>query len=251
VHVQTLHRWDLTPVEAIAVQQVLRGRVVTSAHAPVVRTVAGLDTGTTGRRAHAVVVVLSYPDLQLLEAVEAELSITFPYVPGLLAFREGPAIVSALERLDAEPDLFLFDGHGLAHPRRLGLASHIGVILDRPSIDCAKSLLCGQHGQVGTSAGAQSEIWDQDGVVGAAVRTREGAKPIYVSTGHRIDLAGAIAYVLSCTRGFRLPEPIRLAHRIASGTAQPRFRLHQVASRSRPRTDSVATQCRQGTHDAS
>jgi len=250
VHVQTLHGWDLTPAEAVAIQQGLRARVVTSAEPGPVRTVAGLDVSTAGQRAHAAVVVLSYPDQQPLEAVEADLALAFPYVPGLLAFREGPAIVAALELLETEPDLLLFDGHGLAHPRRIGLASHIGVIVDRPSIGCAKSLLCGQHGQVGLSEGAQSEIWDQDEVIGAAVRTREGTQPIYVSIGHKVDLASAVSYVLNCTRGYRLPEPIRWAHRVAGGTKRPRLRLDRGALQSCPQTESATTDCRQGTRDA-
>ncbi len=218
MHVRTLHRWDLTPAEAIAVQAGMRSMLVTSAAARVVRTVAGLDISTAGKRAHAAIVVLSYPDLQPLESAEADLALAFPYVPGLLAFREGPAMVAALEQLQTEPDLLMFDAHGLAHPRRMGLASHLGVIVDRPSIGCAKSLLCGQHAEVGPSAGAQAEIWDHDEVIGAAVRTREGTRPIYVSIGHKVDLATAIRYVLTCTRGYRVPEPIRWAHRVASGT---------------------------------
>ncbi len=248
MRVQALHKWDLTPAEAIAVQRDLRGRVVTCATARVVHTVAGLDISTAGKRAHAAVVVLSYPDLQPLEAVEADLALVFPYVPGLLAFREGPAIVAALELLETEPDLLMFDGHGLAHPRRVGLASHLGVIVDRPSIGCAKSLLCGQHGQVGPSAGAQSEIWDQDEVIGAAVRTREHTQPIYVSIGHKVDLASAVCYVLNCTRGYRLPEPIRWAHRVASGTMRSKLRLDQPALRSWPQTAST-TRHGQGTRD--
>lgn len=229
MHVQTLHRWDLTPAEAIALQQDLRAKVITTPTAGAVRTVAGLDVSTAGRRVHAAVVVLSYPDLQPLETVEAELPLAFPYVPGLLAFREGPSVLAALERLRTEPDLLFFDAHGLAHPRRMGLASHIGVILDRPSIGCAKSLLCGQHEPVGSGAGAHSEIWDGDEVIGAAVRTREQARPVYVSIGHRIDLASAVRYVLSCTRGYRLPEPTRWAHRVASGTMPSGARMEQSA----------------------
>lgn len=247
--VQALHRWDLTPAEAIALQQDLRAKVITTATAGALRTVAGLDVSTAGQCAHAAVVVLSYPDLQPLETVEAELPLAFPYVPGLLAFREGPSVLAALERLHTEPDLLLFDAHGLAHPRRIGLASHIGVIVDRPSIGCAKSLLCGQHEQVGSSAGAHSEIWDGGEVIGAAVRTREQARPVYVSIGHRVDLASAVRYVLSCARGYRLPEPTRWAHRVASGTMPSRPRMERCAVWSCAPRESK-TSSGQGTPDA-
>jgi deoxyribonuclease V len=227
MQVRALHRWDLPPAEAIAVQQSLREKVVTHNELGQVRRVAGVDISTAGERAHAAIVVLSFPNLQPLEAAQAVLPLTFPYIPGLLAFREGPAILAAIEHLQIEPDLFLFDGQGLAHPRRMGIASHIGVLIDRPTIGCAKSLLCGQHGQVGPKAGDYSEIRDQDEVIGAVLRTREGAQPMYVSIGHKIDLATAISYVLQCCQGYRLPEPTRWAHQVAGGAKLPGVRAEQ------------------------
>jgi deoxyribonuclease V len=215
--VRSLHKWDLSPAEAMAVQNSLRARVVTRNELGPVRTVAGVDISTKGGRAHAAIAVLNFPELQPLEAAEADLPLTFPYVPGLLAFREGPAILAALAGLQAEPDLFLFDGHGLAHPRRMGIASHMGLILDRPSIGCAKSLLCGQNEPAGAQVGDHSEIRDHGEVIGAAVRTREGVQPVYISIGHRIDLQTAISYALRCCQGYRLPEPARWAHRVAGG----------------------------------
>jgi deoxyribonuclease V len=203
------------------VQQSLRHRVVTRCEVGPVRTVAGVDISTAGQRAHAAIVVLRFPELQPLEAAEADLPLTFPYVPGLLAFREGPAILTALLGLKVEPDLFIFDGQGLAHPRRMGIATHIGVVMDKPSIGCAKSLLCGDHGDVGPSKGDLSEIRHQGEVVGAALRTREGVRPVYVSIGHKVDLHTAVDYVLRCTAGYRLPEPIRWAHRVAGGGGLP------------------------------
>nr|MBC7245548.1 deoxyribonuclease V [Chloroflexota bacterium] len=222
MRVQNLHRWDLSPAEAIAVQQNLRTKVVTGNEVGPVHTVAGVDISTTGERAHAAIVVLTFPDLQPLEAAEADLPLTFPYIPGLLAFREAPAILTAIERLQNEPDLFLVDGQGLAHPRRMGIACHIGVVIDKPSIGCAKSLLCGHHGMVGPKVGDYSEIKDQDQVIGVALRTKEGVSPVYISIGHKVDLPTAIEYVLRCGGGYRIPEPIRWAHRVAGGEHLPK-----------------------------
>ena len=218
------HRWDLAPVGAVQVQRDLTSRVVAENQTAEVRTVAGVDISTANRRAHAAIVVLAFPTLEPLEAAEADVPLSFPYVPGLLTFREGPAIVAALENLQAEPDLFIFDGHGRAHPRRMGIATHMGVILDRPSIGCAKSRLCGEHGEVGPRVGDYAELWHQGEVIGVVLRTREGVKPVFVSTGHRVDLDHAIHYMLKCGSGYRLPEPIRWAHREAGGAKLPESR---------------------------
>jgi deoxyribonuclease V len=225
---RVLHRWDLTPAEAIAVQQSLRSQVVTHNELGQVRTVAGVDISTAGQRAHAAIVVLRFPELEPLEAAQADLPLTFPYVPGLLAFREAPAILAAAERLQSEPDLFILDGQGLAHPRRMGIASHVGLILDKPSIGCAKSLLCGRCEQVGPAVGDHSEIVDKGEVIGAALRTREGMSPVYVSIGHKVDLVTAISYVLRCCQGYRLPEPTRWAHQVAGGAKLPGARVQQA-----------------------
>jgi len=221
MQVRALHRWDLSPAEAIAVQQSLRGQVVTHNALGPVRTVAGVDISTAHKRAHAAIVVLRFPELEPLEAAEADLPLTFPYVPGLLAFREAPAILAAAQGLRIEPDLLILDGQGLAHPRRMGIASHVGVILDKPSIGCAKSILCGHCAQVGAAAGDYAELVDKGEIIGAAVRTREGTQPVYVSIGHRVDLPTAISYVLHCCGGYRLPEPTRWAHRVAGGDRLP------------------------------
>ena len=221
MQVRELHRWDLPPAEAVAVQQGLRDRVITRNELGAVRTVAGVDISTANERAHAAIVVLRFPELEPLEAAEADLPLTFPYIPGLLAFREAPAILAAVRELHVEPDLFMLDGQGLAHPRRMGIASHVGVILDKPSIGCAKSLLCGQCGLVGPAAGDHAEIVDRGEVVGAAVRTRAGTQPIYVSIGHRVDLPGAIFFALRCCGSYRIPEPTRWAHRVAGGAKLP------------------------------
>ena len=167
--------------------------------------------------AKGAVVVLRLPDLTPVESSVVEQRVSFPYVPGLLSFRETPLILAACERLTLTPDLFIADAQGIAHPRRLGLASHLGLILDVPTIGCAKSILCGSHGGLGEEAGSYVSLLDGGEVIGAALRTKQGAKPVYVSIGHKVDLEAAIYLVLACCRGYRLPEPIRLAHLAAGG----------------------------------
>jgi len=211
------HPWNVSPAEAMEIQRQLRGKVSKERSFGEVHTVAGVDVGFKGEVARAAVVVLSYPELQPLDYSVAELPVEFPYIPGLLSFREGPSVLAALEKLTTEPDLFIFDAQGLAHPRRMGLASHIGVIIDRPSIGCAKSRLCGTHHQPGPERGSYVHLYDDGEIIGAVVRTRTGVKPLYVSIGHRIDLESAIEYVLGCCRNHRLPETTRYAHRVAGG----------------------------------
>ncbi len=217
------HSWDLPVGQAMALQARLAEQVIaqTTFNPEVVRTVAGVDVGFRGDVARAAVVVLRFPELEPVDFARAEVPVTFPYIPGLLAFREGPGVLAALERLTTWPDLFLFDGHGQAHPRRLGIAAHMGVILDRPSIGCAKSRLCGQHDEPGDAVGDWAPLWDGDQTIGAVVRSRTGVSPVYVSVGHRIDLPTAIKFVLRCTRGYRLPETTRYAHLVAGGAGLP------------------------------
>lgn len=200
----------------MAIQQRLASHVSLVWEHPSVDTVAGIDVGFTGGMGHAVAAVLSYPALQLVDRARVQMEISFPYVPGLLAFREGPLVLAALERLSVEPDVLICDGHGLAHPRRMGIATHMGVLLDMPSIGCAKSRLVGTHQEPGPGKGSYAWLYDEGEVIGAALRTRDGAKPVYVSIGHRIDLEKAIEFVLCCCTKYRLPDPIRWAHRLAS-----------------------------------
>ena len=213
------HPWNLTVDQAKALQAQLAQQVLpeTTFDASAVQTVAGVDVGFRGDVARAAVVVLSFPRLELIDTALAEVQVTFPYVPGLLAFREGPAVLSALERLGTWPDLFLFDAHGLAHPRRLGLAAHMGVILDWPSIGCAKSRLTGHHEDPAEAAGEWVPLLDAGQTIGAVVRSRRAVQPLYVSIGHRLDLPTAIDFVLRCTRSYRLPETTRYAHQVAGG----------------------------------
>lgn len=211
------HPWHVSPAEAVKIQERLRRLVLPQGSLAGVRSVAGLDVGLRGNRARAAAVVLSYPELERLGDAVAECPVEFPYVPGLLTFREGPVALQALDRLAPPWDVLLCDGQGYAHPRRLGIASHLGVLLDRPTVGCAKSRLVGSHGPVGEERGSWTELIDRGEVVGAVLRTRTGVKPVYVSVGHRTDLESAIELVLACTRGRRLPEPARLAHGLASG----------------------------------
>lgn len=211
------HRWDVSPPEAMEIQEQLRSRVSTKRGFSQVNTVAGVDVAVKDDVAKAAVVVLSYPELVPLDYSLAELPVEFPYIPGLLAFREGPAVLAALEKLTTEPDLFIFDAQGLAHPRRMGLATHLGVIIDKPSIGCAKSRLCGYHYEPGPNRGSHTHLYDGDEIIGAVVRTQTGVAPLYVSIGHKVDLPTAIEYVLSCCIKHRLPETTRYAHRIAGG----------------------------------
>jgi len=181
--------------------------------------IAGLDISTrkTYGTATAAVVVIQYPQFRLMEVKIVKGKLDFPYIPGLLSFRESPLTLAACEELAITPDLILVDGQGIAHPRRIGLAAHLGLFLDTPTIGCAKSRLCGQHEAPEETPGSYTELVDQGETVGAALRTRTGVKPVYVSIGHKIDLKNAIHWVLATCRGYRLPEPARLAHLAAGG----------------------------------
>jgi deoxyribonuclease V len=213
------HRWDLSPAEAKALQVELAERVIaeTTFDPSGVQTVAGVDVSIRKGVARAAVVVLKLTDLKPVDCAVSEAPATFPYIPGLLTFREGPIVLRALERLTIWPDLLIFDGQGMAHPQRIGLAAHMGVILDHPSIGCAKSRLTGTHAEPGDEVGDWEPLTDDREVIGAVVRSRAGVKPLYVSIGHRVDLVTAINLVLQCTRGYRLPETTRYAHRVAGG----------------------------------
>jgi deoxyribonuclease V len=186
--------------------------------------VAGIDVGIKDGLARAAVVVLTLPQLELIEQACAERPATFPYVPGLLSFREAPAILDALATLTHIPDVLIFDGQGYAHPRRMGIATHIGVLLDHPAIGCAKSRLCGTYQEPGLDRGSRTWLRDGEETIGAVVRTRTRVKPVFVSVGHRVSLPTAIDTVLRCGGGYRLPEPTRRAHRVASGKACTRTR---------------------------
>jgi deoxyribonuclease V len=212
-----LHPWNLSPCEARKVQGELASRVKRVDDHGEVRRVCGVDIGFGDNRVRAACVVLSYPDFEPLESVCRESPVAYPYVPGLLSFREIPPLVPVLEGLRVEPDLVIADGQGIAHPRRLGLASHLGLLLDKPVIGCAKSRLLGTCREPGPARGEFEHLFDGEEIVGAVLRTKDWVKPVYVSIGHKVSLESSIAFILGCCRGHRLPEPIRFAHRLASG----------------------------------
>jgi len=212
------HHWPTTVEEAIAIQNQLQPEVITEDQLPEVRYVAGVDMGFEEDYAisRAAVVVLSFPDLQLVEQAIARRPTTFPYIPGFLSFREVPAVMDALEKVSTTPDLILCDGQGIAHPRRFGLACHLGVLIDIPTIGVAKSLLVGKHDELPPEKGSWQALRYKGETVGVVLRSRTGVKPLYVSSGHRISLPTAIDYVLRCTPKYRLPETTRLADKLAS-----------------------------------
>lgn len=215
---KNLHPWNVTPSHARAIQDQLCERLVRQDDFAPIETVAGLDIGfdEAGKITRAAVVVLHFPGLELLEHTLARCPTSFPYIPGLLSFREIPAALKALTKLRVGPDLLLCDGQGYAHPRRFGLACHLGLLTDLPSIGIAKSRLIGEHGPLTPEKGAQTWLRHQGEIIGALLRTRNNVRPVYVSVGHRIGLETALDYVLACTTRYRLPEPTRLAHRLAS-----------------------------------
>ena len=218
MHIRHLHHWARTYRSAVALQERLRPLVRIEPLSAPVRTVAGVDVAYERRsdRFYAGIVVLRLGDLEVVEEVVVARRAAFPYIPGLLSFREGPAVLAAFRKLRAEPDAVIFDGQGLAHPRRFGLACHLGVWLDRPSVGCAKSRLIGEHAQVPDRVGAHVPLFVGGEPVGAVLRTRKGVKPVYVSPGTRIDIAGAVGLVLSSCAGCRLPEPTRRAHALVN-----------------------------------
>ena len=212
-----IHAWDLRPAEAAALQTRLSRYVVRQRRICVkdIDTVAGVDAGYRGDMAYAAVVVMKLADLELLEKAVAAKPVQFPYIPGLLSFREGPVILQALHKLKTPPDLLMIDGQGIAHPRRFGIASHIGVLLDTPTIGCAKSRLLGDYKEPQRNRGSISLLTHGEETIGAAVRTRTDVKPLFVSIGHRMDLDAAIRAVLKSCRGYRLPEPLRRADHLS------------------------------------
>jgi deoxyribonuclease V len=216
--IRTLHPWKLTPSEAIALQARLAKEIIDQDSFGDIRHIAGIDVGfeDEGRITKAAVCVLAIPELRQVESVVAKRATDFPYVPGLLSFREIPAILEALKQLGTQPDMLFCDGQGRAHPRRLGIASHLGLITELPSVGIAKSLLCGRHQPLGAAKGSRAPLIHREETVGAALRTREHVKPVYVSAGHKISLESALEYVMLCVTRYKLPEPTRLADQLAS-----------------------------------
>ena len=220
---ERLHSWQVSPAQALDIQRRLAAQVFRSSEVTTPHFIAGVDISAQKAQgvATGAVVVLNYPELRLVETKVAQRKLDFPYVPGLLSFRESPLILAACERLTVTPDLILVDGQGIAHPRRMGLACHLGLFLNTPTIGCAKSLLCGKHEVPGVEPGNYAEVVDRSETIGVALRTKLRDKPVYVSIGHKVDLQAAIYWVLECCRGYRLPEPTRLAHLAAGGNLEP------------------------------
>jgi deoxyribonuclease V len=206
-------RWDLTPREAIRLQEILRERVELQDRFGDIRFVAGADMAFDPKTgvAFAGVIVYRFPGLEEVERRMARRKLLFPYVPGLLSFRESPVLLAAFARLRTEPDLILIDGHGFAHPRRFGIACHLGILFDKPTIGCAKSRLVGEHQEPGKMAGSTTPLELEGERVGVVLRTRDGVRPIYVTTGHRVSLDSAVGLVKQCVEGFRIPKPTREA----------------------------------------
>ncbi len=213
------HTWSLTVDEAIKIQEKLKDEVITEDKLKEpVQYVAGVDMGfeADGTISRAAVAVLSFPDLQLQETSLARRPTTFPYIPGFLSFREIPAVLDALEKIKTIPDIILCDGQGIAHPRRFGIACHLGLIVDIPTIGVAKSLLVGKHEDIPDTRGSWQPLVHRGERIGAVLRTRVGVKPVYISSGHKVGLLTAIDYVLRCTTKYRLPETTRIADKLAS-----------------------------------
>jgi deoxyribonuclease V len=211
------HAWDLTPAEAVALQRRLRSEIVADRAIDLgaVRLVAGVDVSVKNERSRAAIVVVTFPGFLLVETAFAERPTPFPYIPGLLSFREGPVLEEAFGRLRAEPDVFLFDGMGIAHPRRIGIASHMGLWLERPTIGVGKTRLVGTNAALPEEKGAHVPLIDRGETIGAVVRTRTSTLPLFISPGHRAGIPSAVELVLACSPKYRLPEPIRLAHKAA------------------------------------
>lgn len=217
MHIQHLHDWDLTPTEAKALQTRLARQLIdtTPLDLDTIQYVAGVDVSVKHQMSQAAIVVVAYPDLTPVETVRAQQATNYPYIPGLLAFREGPVLVEALHKLQHTPDVFIFDGMGQIHPRRMGIAAHMGLWLGYPTIGCGKTHFIGDYDDPAPVKGSYSDLYHQGDRLGVVLRTRTDVKPVYISVGHRADLASAIDLTLSVTPRYRLPRPIRLAHKAA------------------------------------
>ncbi len=206
--------WPNNYREGVEIQERLRSKVVIRPFRGRVKSVGGVDAAVdrSEKKIYAAILLFTYPELEFIDEAAASEVAVFPFIPGLLSFREGPAIVAAYHKLSMKPDLMIFDGQGIAHPRRFGIASHMGVLLDLPTVGCAKSRLVGEYKEPGLKKGDFSSLVYEGEEVGVVLRTRDGVRPVFVSPGHRMDLKSSINAILSMCGGYRLPQPIRLAH---------------------------------------
>jgi len=219
VKIDHLHDWNVSPAQAIALQNELTRKVVYDRPLDLaaIKSVAGVDVSVKNNVSQAAVVVLSYPQLSPVETVLHQMPTPFPYIPGLLSFREGPVLEEAFRKLAHEPDVFIFDGMGRIHPRRIGIASQMGLLLKKSTIGCGKSIVVGQYVQPPNEKGMYSALMDQGEKLGVILRTRTGVQPVFISVGHLADLPTAIELIMRCTTKYRLPQPIRAAHNAAGG----------------------------------
>lgn len=243
MNVRRLHRWDVPPAEATRIQQVLRRRLNVKDYRGANDTVAGVDVSYDKRSTtvYAAVIVIHLKDRQILETATAVSQATFPYIPGLLSFREAPAVLKAFKQIHHRPDCLLCDGQGIAHPRRFGLACHLGLLLNLPSIGCAKSLLVGKYREPAQHRGSSQILYDKGEQVGIILRTRDGVEPVYVSPGYRMSFDRARKVVLRASGGYRLPEPTRQAHLLVNALRRDANRSALKFRRSSRPKKSVET----------
>ncbi len=207
-----LHSWEVNPQEAIKIQKDLKSNISLKKSFSKIEKIAGADVSYYKNKMITGIVILKFPQLEIIEKKSSVSSVNFPYIPGLLTFREGPSILAAFKKIKNEPDIILFDGQGIAHPRRMGIATHLGLFLDKPTIGCAKSRLSGKYTSVGEKKGDYALLKEDEEILGAILRTRKRVKPIFISPGHKIDLPNSIEIVLKCIIKYRLPLPVREAH---------------------------------------
>ncbi len=217
MNIPRTHNWHMSPKEAVSLQKKLTGKYISKKLSrSKIKLLAGIDVSVKNDHSNAAVVIMTFPELKVIETVTAKQRTCFPYVPGLLSFREAPVILKCLKKLDTIPDLLIFDGQGRTHPRRTGIATHMGILLNLPSIGSAKSHLYGTFSLPGPDRGSYSIIKDKDGTnLGAVLRTRTNMKPIFVSPGHLIDISSCVNIIMTCSPKYKLPEPIRAAHNAA------------------------------------
>lgn len=215
--IKHLHNWNLDPKEAIQLQKDLASQIIIDEELDLnnIKTIAGVDVSVKNNVSQAAVVILSFPELETLEIVRAQQATAYPYIPGLLTFREGPVLAEAFSKLQHEPDVFIFDGMGQIHPRKIGIASHMGLWLDKPTIGCGKTHFIGDYSPPDSAKGSYSNLIYKDELLGVVLRTRTNVKPVYISVGHRAELSSAVALIMAVTPKYRLPTPIRLAHNAA------------------------------------
>ncbi len=231
--IRQLHSWPTDKNEAIQIQDQLKDKINLNGKLEKLELIAGVDTSFNHHTGvlFAGVCLFRLSDMTLCEKVTASQKAEFPYIPGLHAFREGPVILKALSRLKARPDVVIFAGHGIAHPRGFGMASHLGVVLDVPAIGCARKKLAGQHQEIGAEQGESTPLYVENRVAGLVYRSRTNVKPIYISPGHRCSIEDASRIVLKCLSGYRIPEPLRTAHRLANRVKQSTRKPQKAAGK--------------------